>query len=312
MQPRKLDVALATYNYGGNGATPCTSPDVYKWIMETSHIAEADERIGHFDLNEYCDTPITMVRNRSVRDAIDQGADYLLMIDSDMRPDINKVSQVDFKPFFKSSFDFMYNRYDSGPCCVGAPYCGPPPNPLGGGDENVYVFDWMNTESGVESPSFTLEGFTRNEATVQEGIKAVGALPTGLILWDLRLFKETSPLITGQPWFKYEYTDAFESEKGSTEDVYATREISQFYLRKRGYNPMFCNWDSWAGHWKPKLVGKPMPFDAKCVSQVLVRSVLDNVNSDDREREIDTTSAINEAYKRQALNNPQEQGNGQP
>jgi hypothetical protein len=312
MQPRKLNLAIATYNYGGNGAEACTHPDVYRWIMETSWDIRDDDRIDKFALFEYCDTPITMVRNLSVRDAIDQGMDYLLMIDSDQRPDINKTIQADFKPFFKSSFDFMYNRYDSGPCCVGAPYCGPPPNPLGGGNENVYVFRWETRESGVPEPIFSLEGYTRDEARVLDGIKEVGALPTGLIMWDLRLFKETSPLITGRPWFKYEYTDVFETEKASTEDVYATREISLFFSQKNGHNPMFCNWDSWAGHWKPKLVGKPTGFGAKDVSQVLARAVQLNIDRGDRIREIDTTDAINESYKRQALNSPQEQGNGQP
>jgi hypothetical protein len=234
------------------------------------------------------------------------------MIDSDMSPDVNKLIQPDFKPFFQSTFDFMYKRYESGPCCVGAPYCGPPPSPVGGGDENVYVFDWANVESGVEKPGFSLEGYTRNEAMVQEGIKEVGALPTGLIMWDIRLFKETSPLITGQPWFDYQYTDDFQSEKASTEDVYATREISQFYLYKKGYNPMFCNWDSWAGHWKPKLVGKPAPFDARCVSQVLSKAVLDNINSDDRLREIDTTKTINRTFRAREETPAEEPGNGQP
>jgi hypothetical protein len=39
--------------------------------------------------------------------------------------------------------------------------------------------------------------------------------------------------------------------------------------QKLGYNPVYANWDAWAGHWKPKCVGKPQYVAAKNISQKL-------------------------------------------
>jgi hypothetical protein len=40
-----------------------------------------------------------------------------------------------------------------------------------------------------------------------------------------------------------------------------TRDLSFAGAEKLGYNPVYCNWDAWAGHWKPKCVGKPQMID---------------------------------------------------
>jgi hypothetical protein len=32
---------------------------------------------------------------------------------------------------------------------------------------------------------------------------------------------------------------------------------------------VFCNWDAWAGHWKPKCVGKPQIVQAQDISAKL-------------------------------------------
>jgi hypothetical protein len=100
------------------------------------------------------------------------------------------------------------------------------------------------------------------------GIQEAAALPTGLFAADVRLFGLTEPKKLGDPsWFEYEYTDATKSEKGSTEDVFATRNLSLNGILKLGYNPMFCAWSSWAGHWKPKCVGKPNLLTADMVAE---------------------------------------------
>ena len=44
-------------------------------------------------------------------------------------------------------------------------------------------------------------------------------------------------------------------------------------LAKLGYNPVHCAWSSWAGHWKPKCVGKPMPLTARDVADKLTRAI---------------------------------------
>jgi hypothetical protein len=180
------------------------------------------------------------------------------MIDSDMKPDLGGP---DAKPFFASSFDFLVNHYHKGPVIIGAPYCGPPPA------ECVYVFRWQNQQSHNPNPDFQLEMYDRHTAVKLAGIQECAALPTGLIMYDMRVFELTEPKAEGdKPWFYYEYPDLYQSQKASTEDVTMTRDASLVGTQKLGYNPVFCNWDAWAGHWKPKCVGKPVFIEAKGVS----------------------------------------------
>lgn len=94
------------------------------------------------------------------------------------------------------------------------------------------------------------------------GVQEVAALPTGLILFDVRAFKKLPP-----PWFTYQYKGdgpecpgcgqakpGLQTEKASTEDVVLTRDLSLLGI------PQYCAWDSWAGHIKRKVVRKPRPI----------------------------------------------------
>jgi uncharacterized UPF0146 family protein len=51
--------------------------------------------------------------------------------------------------------------------------------------------------------------------------------------------------------------------------VTQTRDLSLVGTTQLGYNPVFCNWDAWAGHWKPKCVGKPAILSASSVGHKL-------------------------------------------
>jgi hypothetical protein len=73
-----------------------------------------------------------------------------------------------------------------------------------------------------------------------------------------------------QGWFYYEWTDGYAQQKGSTEDVTATRDASLLGIAALGYNPIHCAWSSWAGHWKPKCCSKPVLLTADCVSKRFV------------------------------------------
>jgi len=66
-------------------------------------------------------------------------------------------------------------------------------------------------------------------------------------------------------FFEYEWTDGYASQKASTEDVQNTRDIGMACALRYGYNPVYCNWDAWAGHWKPWCVGKPRMY---CTEQI--------------------------------------------
>ena len=229
------------------------------WLMRLSAQLAADPRfeVTTLPLN---DTPITMTRNRMFQLAQKGGIDLLLIVDSDIVPDCELGEDPAAKPFFDTSVDFLLNH--PGPCVVGAPYCGPPPH------ENVYVFQWTNWGGRQPNVDLALEQYPREEAARLTGIREVGALPTGLMLLDMRAFKGIP-----HPWTYYEWKGdgppcphcgvrarGPESEKGSTEDVTLTRDLSLAGVKQ------YCNWDAWAGHVKQKVVRKPRPWTADIVA----------------------------------------------
>ena len=236
-----------------------------------------DKRIGEIVMDTVSDTPVTMCRNRIVQKARAAGVDVLVMIDSDQGMMFHENEQG-FKPFFESSFDFLCEHYDKGPCVIAAPYCGPPTHD----HENVYVFRWrIKAERGAET-LFFIDQYTREEAALMKGISEVAALPTGAIMYDMRCFDLIKP-----PYFNYEYKASYdehgkevhyEDDKGSTEDVQNTRDISIAGCLKLGYNPVFCNWDSPVGHWKPWCVrGRPRVYTARCVADSLKAAIDSNI-----------------------------------
>ena len=246
-------------------------------LMETLHNDDRVDLIRPFRLS---DTPITMSRNRCVREALENDIDYVLMIDSDMSPDCEPGAP----PFWETAWNFMMERRaneealaerliedkDFDPrvaisqsiakypaATIAAPYCGPPPH------ECVYVFRWESLSTGDAEPSFRLTMFDRDDAARKTGIEEVAALPTGLILYDTRVFRRL-PV----PWFDYEWKDSYRSEKASTEDVYQTRNASIM-----GF-PQYVAWDCWAGHVKQKIVTKPQPLTIKRMQKVYADAIL--------------------------------------
>lgn len=267
MQPRKFKLFISTFPYGGNGQASSEHPDVRDYLIRTIIEAKADPRIdGNVMLQTFSDTPITMTRNRSVVEARKAGADLLMMVDSDQSPDLYLGHPL-AKPFFHSSLDFIENHYDKGPVAIFAPYCGPSP------EEIVHVFHWRNMMSNnPNDTNFSLEAYTREHAAIMAGIQECAAAPTGHCIWDMRCFDVTEPEASSRPemnrgWFYYEWENRYASEKASTEDVTATRDLAILGIQKLGYNPLFCNWDAWAGHWKPNNVGKPVMLTPTSISE---------------------------------------------
>ncbi len=247
-----------------NGA--CEHPDVTDWMVCTVIKCKRDVRIKEILNWRKADTPAPMIRNQGIHLALERGVDFLCMVDSDMAPDYLLGEDAAAKPFWDSSFDFML--HDSmEPCIVAAPYCGPPPY------ENCYIFRWASFQSDNPNPDHRLEMYTREEAAVQTGIQRVAALPTGLILIDMRCLAKIKP-----PYFYYEWKDETEQVKASTEDVTFTRDLTFAGV------PIYCNWDAWAGHWKMKRVGKPQTLTADDVS----KKYRDAVLASQRDRDIVT------------------------
>lgn len=293
MTPAKLNLFLASFPYGGNGATSSEVPTVRHWFARTIVAAKKDERIDGVLWQDFSDTPITMTRNAAVVAARRAGADVLLMIDSDMAPDLYVGKDPEARTFFEIAFDFVYRRRMEGkPVVVGAPYCGPPPV------ECVYVFRWTSMESGGADLHPKMEMYSREDAAKMGGIQPAAALPTGLILFDMEIFDHTDPKHEYQrllqmhdrktaealtrSWFYYEYDDIYQAQKASTEDVTATRDMGLVVEDKLGYNPLHCAWDSWAGHWKPKCVGKPQPIYGDSVNEKYRTAVTENRISNER------------------------------
>lgn len=319
---RKLDVLIVQFPYSGNGASSSTHPDACEWATDLFHTAPSNPRVGRVGRWKLCDTPITMTRNEAVRLARENGFDVLVMVDSDQQPDTPRAGLV---PFWDAAFPFLYDHYDKGPVVIGAPYMGPPPN------ENVYVFRWCNRESNHPNADFALKQYTRQEVAVLSGIQECAALPTGLIMYDVRAFELTDPQQSNwhepvtqawierihrgetkftetdirnmaeqyvnvrfrneQSWFYYEYTDKYQTEKCSTEDVTATRDIGMMCQLKLGYNPIHCAWSSWAGHWKPKCVGPPMLLTQDDVGEKYRRAAMEGVERGVSQIEITTPIA---------------------
>jgi hypothetical protein len=273
MKERKFNLAIASFPYGGNGGISNEYPGVRDFLIEVSRKAKADPRIDEIHHQDFSDTPITMTRNKSVLWARQVGADFLLMVDSDMQPDSELREDPEAKPFWDTSLDFCVENYDQGPNVVCAPYCGPPPI------ENVYVFYWGLNSHDCPNDKGRIEQYSREEASRMRGIQPCAAQPTGLILFDMRAFDFTDPapyfkelrktltqedaMARIHPWFYYEYEDIYQSQKCSTEDVTATRDISFHGWAQTGRETIYCNWDAWAGHVKPKIVRKPRPLDSK-------------------------------------------------
>jgi hypothetical protein len=293
-------VALAQFPGGGSSRMETNA-----WVVQTVRAMDRHSRISEVVSLTYNDTPITMTRNRAVKDARAAGCDYLLMVDNDLSPDCIPGAA----PFWETAWAFMMERrkaereqekyyLDSAiraerplhpesewpecvaqyevdakgsgrsyypPATVAAPYCGPSP------EQSCYVFHWASPASGKPEPQFRLEMIPRESAAIRSGIEEVAALPTGLILYDMRVFDVLPP-----PWFRYEWGDVEESIKASTEDVYQTRNASLLGL------PQYCAWDCWAAHVKTETVGKPVVLTRDMIHASLVAAVERGVDRGDR------------------------------
>lgn len=277
MQRKKLDVFVAFFCYSGNGGIASSLPEIGFWWADTFAKMNVDERIGRVKYMKLTDTPIPMTRNDAVCQAIEEGYDLILMVDSDNEPDMYLGIDPEAVPFWDSSFEFLYNLPDDQPALVAAPYCGPPPHPTKGGEEVPYAFLWKSRESDVENPAFTIEMYSRNQAAQMAGIHPAAACATGLILYKLNCFQHIEP-----PYFYYEWTDRYQRKKASTEDCTNTRDISLGVQKALGVEAVHINWSAWAGHHKSKCVGKPVPIYTEQVGKRYDDAKKDNISINDR------------------------------
>lgn len=233
--PGRVDVLVTVLTY--DGTAHC---DLLTYCTRLYGQMVAHPRLNKLEVGHSSGYPTDRMRNAVVKGARDRGFHFLLMLDDDQVPDLLLGKEPGAKPFLPTSLDFALAQ--PGPVFVGAPYCAAPPA------QEVVVM--KNREYAPDTPGgagYAIDKYTRDEAAVMTGITRVSALPTGCLLVDLRAFDRIAP-----PWFAYEYADPpFNSELASTEDVVLTRNADWLGV------PQFANWDAWAGHRKPYLVGKP-------------------------------------------------------
>lgn len=276
---QKYNLAVCTF------PGPGYDPESEAWIKKYIPIWTADERINRVIPLRLSDTPISMCRNNLAARAKEEGADYILMIDADMKPDCELGEDPTAKPFWESSWEFVMERRENEeldrtcnidefgsaddratfikfpPATIASPYCSKPPN------EVVLVFKWIkheNSHPGLGT-KYDMGRFDRDQAARFTGIFEVAALATGLILYDARVFDKLP-----HPWFEYEYEDfPRNTKKSSSEDVYQTRNASMIGM------PQYCNFDAWAGHQKIKTVRKPLLVDVSDIPDALAVAVRD-------------------------------------
>lgn len=263
---RTLSLWFATFPYAGNSTATSITWPACEWLVKTMVRLKTEkkftERIHQVWLNSYADTPITMTRNLAVKDAQQAGADILVMLDSDMQPDVHQYDDPSFVPFIDAAFDFIYEHYDAGPRVVAAPYGGSPPY------ENCFEFLWRRYSNLGDEAPFTLEQYTREEVMYLAGIQPVAAAGTGLIAYDIRAFD-----LIKRPYFNYEWDDEAATKKASTEDVQNLRDISVAGMRRLNQDVVHVAWSSWAGHLKNWCVKKPQPYTTRMVSANLAKAM---------------------------------------
>lgn len=198
-------------------------------VLVAGHQDERIDRTLHAAVDR---CPTTAARNLCVKLARRQGADVLVMVDADMAPSAD---------FYPRAVDFLLRRAAEGkPSVVASPYvCAPP-------DEGVQVIRYASRETGHPAIDDKLTHVPREEAAQKTGVEQVAAVGTGLIAFDVRVFDRVT-----EPYFRYQYEDEAETAVSCTEDVYLTRDLTNAGVG------VFVDWDSWSGHAKTKVCGKP-------------------------------------------------------
>lgn len=170
--------------------------------------------------------PTSAARGKAVMRLREQGygpSDVLIMIDNDMVPPDD---------FYNRAVRFLHDY--PGPNVFACPYRGAAPK------RDVQVM--------------TLDGtrrFDPGEAAARRNIEQVGSMGSGLIACNMAVFDliERKGLL---PWFEYTFKDPpFNTDVACTEDIAFCNKLNKAGGR------IYCDWESWAGHAKTEIVGKP-------------------------------------------------------
>lgn len=251
---QKWKLMLARFPYGGQERT-----ELVDWVSACNVWARRQDDIETMLNWRINDTPVTMCRNRAIMEAIQDNVDILIMVDNDMAPDIDREH-----PFLPAAFGFIKGRWHQAPTMISAPYLTAPPA------EAPCMGRWRTNSDGYE---LATRLYTREEAAQFSGIQPVPLHGTGLMCLDMRIFTGfpvgDQIVRLAPPWFDYDWTNEYKTEKASTEDMYFSRNVTMLFA-KYGLEVGFVDWDCWSYHVKTKYVGKPDDLTAIGLAQKLL------------------------------------------
>ncbi len=195
---------------------------VTSWTFECYAVTNPAYLI--YGVNVISAEPTSCARNSAVKQAREHGLsgnDILVQVDDDMVPAAGWYARM-LQVFTELS----------GPMAVGSPYCGGAPSR----DVNVKRLDGLR--------------YSREEAAACRKVEQVACIGTGLLAANMEAFDviEKANLV---PWFDYEYTDKYHARPSCTEDFFFCKRLNQAGGR------VFCDWESWSGHDKREVSGKP-------------------------------------------------------
>lgn len=222
-QPRRVGLLICRMVYGNR-----EHPSVGTWLARTVHWFLASPFFGAMHEIPVNKAPVYAARNFAAETALKMGADYLLMCDADSVPDV--VPQA--PPFFETAMAFAQKH--PGPCVVSAPV------PMVNGCVNVH------REITDDGGRRHLELVPLPEVAGKAGFERVPACGAGLLLIDVRCFARLE-----KPYFGFAYADESCSDVAAGEDVGFTARLTDKEI------PVFAAWDSWCGHDKSVLFGRP-------------------------------------------------------
>lgn len=248
--PERVKVLVAVPSYDGR-----VHSDVMLYLCGLGGALGDHPRIDRFQVVVECGYPCDRVRNLICAKALAAGFDFVLMIDDDMKPDVMVGIDPAAVPFLPAALDFALAQPT--PVCVGAPYLSAPPR------QDVLVMRWAERVPDTpDALGLDMRKYTREEAATLTGFARAAALPTGMLLIDLRCLA-----VVPKPWFAYEFDDADHTKLASTEDIVFTRNADWSGV------PQFAAWSSWAGHHKRYLTHRPQVAPVEALPKALHKAL---------------------------------------
>lgn len=253
MNPQKFRVAIAVFTYGGSSCAEWLRPEIAEWFVDAAMYCRDEPRISELvGPISIATTPLSYGRNLAFKKAREAGADFLLMMDNDLKPDSRVGLDSRARPFLPAAFNFLADRYHLGPHVVAGPYmC------VDDGAAKLHAYRTVS-RLGIDKTDpaeLDMAAVTRHEAAISTGFEPMVSSIIGWSLSDIRVKDLLGP--TG---FHHEYDDHHEVRVG-TEDLSATRDMVLAAQAKGLPHPLYMNWDGWAGHYKVVMIDKPQVLE---------------------------------------------------